>query len=149
MGTVTLTIFDSEPGGFPPLVMQFDESGFEPQGSVPSEVGKEYRRELVKHPIPLLDRDIGQDMGAHSREYQFSGLCKQDIRDGLEARFLVAQITPSCPGGRWTVTYINRMGVPVLNQRGLAIESYNWSYVPAMPDWFRYTLRLVEFQGQT
>jgi len=149
MGTVTFTMTDSEPGGFPPLVMQFDESGFEPQGNVPSEVGKEYRRELVKHPIPLLDRDIGQDMGAHSREYPISGLCKGDVRSGLEARFLVAQITASCPGGRWTITYVDREGNTILNQSGLAIEIYTWSWVAGMRAWFRYTLRFVEFQGQT
>jgi hypothetical protein len=148
MSKVKLEIIDDD-GGFPPLVMQFDELGFEPQGSVPSEVSKDYRRELVKHPIPLLDRDIGQDMGAHSREYQFSGLCKLDVRDGLEARFLAAQITASSPGGRWTIIYTNRNGVTVLDQSGLAIESYNWSYQPGMPDWYRYTLRLVEFLGQT
>lgn len=149
MGTVTVTITDSEPGGFTALTMQFNESGFEPQGSVPSEARKEYRRELVKHPIPLLDRDIGQDMGAYSREYQFSGLCKADIRGGLESRFLAAQITASCPGGRWTVTYVDARGNTIINQSGLALETYNWSYAPGMPNWYRYTFRFVEFQGQT
>jgi hypothetical protein len=148
MGTVTFTITD-DGGGFPPLVMSFDELGVEPQGSVPSEVRKQFTRELVKHPIPLLDRDLGQDMGAHSREYQFSGLCKQDIRTGLEARFLVAQITVSCPGGRWTISYVDSHGNIIVGQSGLALESYSWSYVPGRPRWFQYTFRFVEFQGQT
>jgi len=148
MGKVTFTITD-DGGEFLPLVMEFDESGFEPQDSVPNEVGKEFRRELVKHPIPLLDRDIGQDMGAHSREYPFSGLCKNDVRTGLEARFLVAQITASCPSGRWTVKYVDNEGNIILDQPGLALESYAWYYVPGRPRWFSYTFRFVEFQGQS
>jgi hypothetical protein len=148
MAKVTFTMIDNG-GEFPPLIMEFDESGVEPQGSVPNEVRKEFKRELVKHPIPLLDRDIGQDMGAYSREKQFSGLCKQDIRTGLEARFLVAQITAACPGGRWTDKFVDNEGNIILEEPGLALESYSWSYLPARPRWFHYTFRFVEFQGQT
>ena len=150
MAIVKFTMTDKEPSGFAPLIMEFDESGFEPQGNVPSEVSKEYRRELVKHPIPLLDRDIGQDMGAHSREYPISGLCKLDVRDSLEDRFLAAQITTACPGGRWTITYVDSEDNTILDQSGLALESYVWTWLAGKRKaWFRYTFRFVEFEGQT
>jgi hypothetical protein len=149
MGTVYFRIYDLEAGGFALLTMSFSESGTEPQGSVPNEVGKDYRRAIVRHPIPGLDRDIGQDMGAHSREYPIGGLCKADIRSGLEARFLAAQFTAANPGGRFRIQSVDSDGVTIIDVSGVVFDSYSWRFVPGMPDWFRYALRFVEFQGQT
>ena len=149
MGTVYFYIYDLESGGQPTLVMSFSESGSEPQGSVPNEVGKDYTRAIVRHPIPGLDRDIGQDMGAHSREYPIGGRCKQDVRDGLEARFLAAQITSGQPGGRYRIRSVTADGVTILDASGVVFDSYSWRCIAGMPIWFRYALRFVEFQGQT
>lgn len=149
MGTVYFYLYDLESGGSPVLVMSFSETGSEPQGSVPDELGKDYRRAIVRHPIPGLDRDIGQDMGAHSREYPVGGLCKQDIRSALEARFLAAQFTENNPGGRYRIKSVSADGNTILDQSGVVFDSYSWRYVAGRPNWFTYSLRFVEFQGQT
>ena len=148
MGTVYFYLYDLEAGGST-LTMSFTETGAEPQGSVPNEVGKDFRRAIVRHPIPGLDRDIGQDMGASSREYPIAGRCKEDIRDGLESRFLAAQFTSAHPGGRYRIKSVSADGTTILEVSGVVFDSYSWRYVPGMPNWFTYSLRFVEFQGQT
>jgi len=148
MGTVYFYITDLEAGGST-ITMSFAETGAEPQGSVPDEVGKDFRRAIVRHPIPGLDRDIGQDMGASSREYPIGGLCKQDVRTALEGAFLVAQFTAANPGGRYKIKSVSAGGSTVLEQSGVVFDSYSWRYVAGRPNWFRYSLRFVEFQGQT
>lgn len=148
MGTVYFYIYDLEAGGSP-ITMSFSETGYEPQGSVPDEVGKDFRRGIVRHQIPGLDRDIGQDMGAYSREYPIGGICKQDIRTALETKFLLPQFTEANPGGRFRIKSVSADGNTILDQSGVVFDSYSWRYVPGRPNWFRYALRFVEFQGQT
>jgi hypothetical protein len=148
MGTVYFYLYDLEAGGST-ITMSFTETGAEPQGSVPDEVGKDYRRAIVRHPIPGLDRDIGQDMGASSREYPIGGLCKQDVRTALEGAFLAAQFTASNPGGRYKIKSVSASGSTILEQSGVVLDSYSWRYVAGRPNWFTYSLRFVEFQGQT
>jgi hypothetical protein len=96
-----------------------------------------------------LSRDIGQDMGAHSREYPIDGISLQDVRDTLESFFLLTQFTSAHPGGRFQVTMSSSGGTSIMNQSGLAMKAYSWKYVPGMPKWYRYTLLFVEFLGQT
>jgi hypothetical protein len=88
-------------------------------------------------------------MGAYSREYPIGGLCKQDVRTALEAAFLAAQITAGKPDGRYRIKSVSADGTTIVDQSGVVFDSYSWRYVAGRPNWFRYALRFVEFQGQT
>lgn len=148
MGTATCTITDLETSTG--ITLELNESGpNESKSPTPSNIGKSYKRALVQHEIPTLSCDIGQDMGANSREYPIDGISLQDVRDTLESFFLSTQFTAANPGGRFQVVMTSSGGSSVLNQSGLAIKTYSWKYVAGMPRWFRYTLMFVEFLGQT
>jgi len=137
-------------GGTGSIVFTLNESSPQESASpTPSGLGKTYNRAIVQHPIPGLDRDIGQDMGAYSREYTIEGLSLQDVRDKLEAFFLLPQITVANPGGRFSVSMTTGGGVSIINQSGLTIKSWSWRYVGGLKRWFRYAITFVEFEGQT
>lgn len=146
MGTATCTISLSGGGS---VTFQLNESGpSEATSPTPSGLGKDYKRGIVAHPIPGLDRDIGQDMGAYSRKYVVEGLSLQDIRDALETMFLAPQIAEG-GGGLITVSMTTGGGAGIINQSGLSIGSYSWRYVGGLKRWFRYVINFVEFAGQT
>ena len=147
MGTATCTITDKETSTT--ITLSLDESGpSESTSPPPSGIGKDRKRAIVQHPIPTLDRDVGQDMGAYSNEYRLDGISHQDVRDALDNFFQVAQFTEAHPDGRFHVRMTDSGGTVRFEKQGLVIKNYSWAYAGGRKNWFRYTVTFVEFQGQ-
>lgn len=153
MGQATCTIMDLD-GSLEQITLIQDtgdgQTVYDTYDPTPSGVECTRTRAIVKHPIPTLDRDIGQDMGAYSNEYPLSGLCRLSTRDKMNAMFQATQFTTTSPGGRFKVRLVKDDGVTVLfEKQGLAIRSFSYRALPGSPDWFRWSLIFVEFYGQT
>jgi len=148
MGTATFTITDLD-GALSEVSMSSLETGAEnPNSPTPSELDEQIKRAIVDHPIPGLDRDIGQDMGAHSREYQVTGLVIQGDRDKIKNMALAAQFTASNPGGRFKIEMKTAAGSTVWSHSGVAIRSASFRYLGGVKKYFRAVVTFKEYAGQ-
>jgi hypothetical protein len=152
LGTVTCTITDNGGTG-QSITLQFiegsgqnDTYGYSPP---PTTVKKTRKRAIVQHEVFDLERDVGQDKGRFSDEYDLTGLSRQDVRDSLDAFSALPQF-PTGPG-RISFTLTDSHGNQIESHSGLALRDYSTTY-PASPGarlWFLYTLKFIDFSGQT
>jgi hypothetical protein len=151
MTSATATIVDATGST---VTLTIDEDGIEDNPSGPnsppfSMVDDDVQRSMVKHGIPTREGDIGQDMGAFSTSFDVSGLCSLTDKATLKGMAEKPQFTVSYPAGIISLTLVNRDSATIYNEDGLAIIRARFQYVGGIHKWFRYTITLGRFYGQT
>jgi hypothetical protein len=146
MGQAALTIRDLNTGIGVTLYQPDTPSNFDEPASPPfGDQGRDWKRAIVQHEIPTRSDDIGQDMGAHSREMKFGGICQQTIKDQLESWAALTQFTVAHPSGRFHVVMTARDMATLYDIQPLTLKNLSWKLRPGTAKWFTITVTFVEF----
>jgi len=144
LANATLTITDLETG-IGVTLTQADSGGSETDSPPFGDQGRDWKRAIVQHQIPTAGNDIGQDMGAYSREFKFGGICQQNIKDQLEAWAALTQFTAAHPSGRIHIIMTARDGATLYDIQPLALKNLSWKPRPGTAKWFHVAATFVEF----